>query len=262
MMGLASNRSLLFQLTRRDIAQRYRSSALGFIWLFVQPLLQLALYSFVFQVVLRARWGIQSPAGSEVPFGLLLFVGLILHALLSETLVRAPATVTAHESYVKRVIFPIHILPVINVAASLFTLCLAMCVLLVATVVITGHISWSALLVVIPVLALTVLTMGLGWMLASLGVYIRDLSQLTPHLSTILLFTAPICYPIGMVPEQFHWLLKINPLTLPVEMSRRLLFEGVVDLSGIGTYGTIALVIFVMGRMLFERLRTGFADVL
>src|SRR5690606_19342878 len=133
---------------------------------------------------------------------------------------------------------------------------------LVATVVITGHISWSALLVVIPVLALTVLTMGLGWMLASLGVYIRDLNQLTPHVSTILLFTAPICYPIGMVPEQFHWLLRINPLTLPVEISRELLFENKVDFSGFSTYLALSLAIFIVGRLLFERLRPGFADAL
>lgn len=262
MMGLARNRSLLFQLTRRDIAQRYRSSALGFVWLLVQPLLQLALYSFVFQVVLRARWGIQSPAGSEVPFGLLLFIGLILHALLSETLVRAPGTITAHESYVKRVIFPIQILPVINVLAGLFSLGLALGVLLTATVAITGHLSPSAILIILPIAALTLFTTGLAWMLSALGVYIRDLNQLTPHVSTILLFTAPICYPIGMVPEQFHWLLRINPLTLPVEISRELLFENKVDFSGFSTYLALSLAIFIVGRLLFERLRPGFADAL
>lgn len=262
MMGLAANRTLLFQLTKRDIAQRYRSSALGFIWLFAQPLLQLAIYSFVFQVVLRARWGIESPSGSAVPFGLVLFIGLILHALLSETLVRAPATITAHESYVKRVIFPIQILPVINVIASLFSLGLALGVLLLATIGITGHLHPSAALVVVPIAALTILTTGLGWILASLGVYLRDLNQLTPHISTILLFTAPICYPIEMVPAQFHWLLQINPLTVPVEISRRLLFEGTVDFSGFASYLAIALIMFAVGRLLFERLRIGFADAL
>lgn len=262
MIGLAGNRALILQLTQRDIAQRYRSSALGLIWLFAQPLLQLAIYSFVFQIVLRARWGIQSPTGTEVPFGLVLFIGLSLHTLLSETLVRSPATITAHESYVKRVIFPLQILPVINVVAALFNFALAIAILLVATVAITGHLSASAWLIIVPLVPFTLFATGLGWMLAALGVYLRDLSQLTPHLSTILLFTAPICYPKSMVPEQFHWLLQINPLTLPVDICRELLFGDTVDFTGLAGYSVISVAVFLVGRLLFERLRAGFADAL
>lgn len=262
MLGLWANRALLVQLARRDIEQRYRSSALGFLWLLGQPLLMLALYSFVFEVVLRARWGVSAPGGGETPFGLLLFVGLLLHALMSEVLVRAPAAVTSHISYVKRVIFPLQILPAVFLLSALVTLALALVLLFVATAIYHGGLPVSAFLVVVPVAALAMLSLGLAWLLAAFGVYLRDLTQITPHISMIMMFTAPIVYPRSMVPVQFQWLLSINPLTLPVEMARELLFEGVVDFSGLPGYLCVAIALMLAGRLVFERLRVGFADVL
>lgn len=262
MLGLWKNRSLLLQLTRRDIEQRYRSSALGFLWLFAQPLIMLALYSFVFEVVLRARWGVVTPGGVETPFGMLLFIGLVLHVVMAEMLTRAPAAITSHVSYVKRVIFPVEILPVVFVLSSLVTQALALALLFIATFVFHGGIPLSAFLVVVPLGALAILTLGLAWIMAALGVYLRDLAQVTPHVSMIMMFTAPIVYPRSMVPAEFQWLLALNPLTLPVEMARKMMFEGIVDFTGLPAYLGAALVVLLLGRLVFARLRVGFADVL
>ena len=261
MLDLWQYRSLIWRLTWRDVEQRYRNSVFGVLWLVGQPLIQLALYSFVFQVVLRSRWGIHG-SGGPVPFALILFVGLMLHVMLADMFMRAPAAVTSNVSYVKRVIFPVQILPVVFVGSSLLTLMLALTVLVVATLLIVGHLPVSALLLFVPVLALLLMTLGLAWLMAGLGVYLRDLNQLAPHISMILMFTAPVVYPSSMVPERFHWLLFINPLTLPVVMARQLLFQGVVDFSGLPTYLLVACLVLVGGRWMFERLRVGFADVL
>ncbi|WP_165222036.1 ABC transporter permease [Affinirhizobium pseudoryzae] len=256
------NRKLIFSLTRRDISQRYRSSALGPVWLFAQPLLLLALYSFVFQVVLRARWGIEGATGSPVPFGLILFVGLVLHTILSDTLVRAPATITAQESLVKRVIFPLEILPVVNVASSLMTAFLSFIILTAAMIVFAGFLYPTSIMLLVPILGLALFTTGLGWILAALGVYLRDLNQIMPLFSTLLLFTAPVVYPRSMVPDQFQFLLAINPLTIPVEWSRAILFEGAIWHPGAEIFLILSAVVYVIGYGFFRMLRREFADVL
>jgi lipopolysaccharide transport system permease protein len=259
---LLDNRELIAGLTKRDVAQRFRSSMLGPVWLVAQPLLLLALYSFVFQIVLRARWGIEGPGGSPVPFGLVLFVGLVLHAIIADTLVRAPATITANVSLVKRVIFPLEILPVVNVASSLVTALVSFGILAIAMVVFGGFLHPVSVLCVVPVLALAMLTMGVGWMLAALGVYVRDLNQIAPVVSTLLLFTAPIVYPMEMVPEEFRFLLAANPLTIPVEWCRQILFDGTfLYTPGIG-YIALSILVYVLGFGFFRVLRREFADVL
>lgn len=257
-----ANRSLIVALTRRDIAQRFRSSLLGPLWLVAQPLLLLALYSFVFQVVLRARWNIEGPSGSTVPFGIILFVGLAIHAILSDTLVRAPATITANESFVKRVIFPVEILPVVNVASSLVTAALTFAVLAMAMIVFAGFLYPSSVLCIVPVLGLAMFTTGVGWVLASLGVYLRDLNQISPLISTLLMFTAPIVYPIEMVPANFRFLLIANPLTIPVEWCRQILFEGTFAYPGGCAFLAVSTAVYVLGFGFFRVLRPGFADVL
>lgn len=259
---LRANKKLIIHLTRRDITMRYRSSILGGVWLFVQPLLLLALYSFVFQAVLRARWGIEGAEGSPVPFGLILFIGLVMHTVLSDTLVRAPASITSQESLVKRVIFPLEILPIVNVTSSLMTAVLSLLVLFVAMIVFAGFLYPTSILILLPLLGLALLAAGIGWILAALGVYIRDLNQIMPLFSTLLLFTAPIVYPRSMVPEEFQFLLMLNPLTVPVEWSRAILFEGVLWHPGAELFLVLSAVVYVFGYGFFRMLRREFSDVL
>jgi len=260
--SLAHHRNLTLQLAIRDLAMRYKNSVLGVLWIIGQPLLQLLLYGFVFQVVLRARWGINA-GGSEVPFGLVLFVGILLHALVSETLVRAPSLIVSNTSYVKRVIFPLEILPLVNVASSVLSTIFGLVVLLVATWFFTGRIPLGVLFVPIPLILLALLTLGLGWLFAALGVFVRDLGQLTNSISTILLFTAPICYPAEMVPEKFRFLLSVNPLSIPVECIRSLLFTGhYAGWNGLCIYALCSAAVAIIGYIVFQRMRAGFADAL
>lgn len=264
MTGWVQHSSLIWQLAKREMAQRYKSSALGGFWVVAQPLIQLLLYAFVFQVVLRSRWGVTVPnTGREVPFGLILFVGILIHALLAEMLTRGPALVVSNVSFVKRVIFPLEILPVVTMVTAIINVIFGFLILFAGFLLVHGTLTPMAFMIVVPLFFLIVLGLGLGWLLSAFGVYFRDLSQLTTHLSTILMFTAPICYPATMVPEHFRWLLQINPLTLPVESVRGMLFQGTPpDWSALLTYGAGAIVFAWFGNFVFRKLRGGFADVL
>lgn len=261
--SIVANRGLIFQMTRRDVSARYKSSFLGSLWMIGQPLLQLLLYGFVFQVVLRSRWGIQTPDGRDVPFGLLLFCGILLHSLIADTLVRSPSLIVSNTSYVKRVIFPLETLPLVSTAGTAVGVIFGMGILLAGTLYYSGTLPFQVILLPVPLVLLFVLTVGLGWLLSAVGVFFRDLPQLTNSLATIMLFTAPICYPAEMVPQQFRWLLKLNPLTVPVEATRILVFShNEVDWASLGAYAVIATVTAALGYVAFQRMRSGFADVL
>lgn len=261
--SIIANRALIVQMVSRDVSMRYKNSVLGSVWIIGQPLLQLLLYSFVFQVVLRSRWGIQTPDGRDVPFGLLLFCGILLHSLLADTLVRTPSLIVSNTSYVKRVIFPLEILPVVTAAGTAVGVIFGIGLLLLGAFFYSVDFSWHVLLIPIPLTFLFVLTVGLGWLLSAVGVFVRDLPQLTSSLATIMLFTAPICYPVEMVPHEFRWLLRVNPLTVPVETIRALIFSSSeMDWLILGVYAIVAIAIAVFGYMVFNRMRAGFADAL
>jgi lipopolysaccharide transport system permease protein len=256
-------RRLIAEMTKRDIVTRFKNSVLGPGWVIAQPLLQLMLYAFVFQVVLKAKWGAITLGGPEIPFGLLLFVGIILHTLLADTLVRGPSLIVSNASYVKKVIFPIELLPLINVASGVVSALFGIVAMLGITLAMLGTLSWSVLLLPIPLALLAIMTLGLGWLLSAIGVYVRDLPQLTSNLATIFLFTAPICYPAEMVPLQFRWLLDINPLTIPVEVARSLAFgNALIPWDRLAMYGLASFGVASFGLWVFNRMREGFADAL
>ncbi len=261
--SIIASRGLIIQMTQRDISMRYKNSFLGSLWIVGQPLLQLLLYGFVFQVVLRSRWGIQTPDGRDVPFGLLLFCGILLHSLIADTLVRSPSLIVSNTSYVKRVIFPIEILPIVSAAGTAVGVIFGMLILLVGAAYYSKYLPIHALLLPIPLLLLFTMTVGLGWLLSAIGVFFRDLPQLTSSLATIMLFTAPICYPVEMVPLQFRWLLSVNPLTIPVETVRTMIFShDNVNWVYLGYYAIVAISVAALGYIVFHKMRSGFADVL
>lgn len=257
------NRELILGLARRDVAARYKNSTLGVLWVVGEQILQFLVYSFVFQLVLRTRWGIELSNGSEVPFGLALYSGIVLHLLLADTLVRSPSLVVSNVSYVKRVIFPLEILPLVNVAGAMVSAAAGAVLLIGLTIYFSGAAHLSMLLVPVPILLLALLTVGIGWLLSSVGVFFRDINQFMPTIATLMLFTAPICYPREAVPEAFRWLMQINPLTIPLECLRSLLFHGHYDQwSTLGMYGASAALIAMLGHWVFKRTRPGFADVI
>ena len=194
---------------------------------------------------------------------MVLFVGMIVLNLFSEVLNRAPNLIVNNVNYVKKVVFPIEILPVIAMGAALFHTLASLCVLMAALIVFNGNISWTIIFLPIIFLPLVILALGLAWMLASLGVFIRDVGQTIGIITSVLMFLSPITYPISAVPERFRSLMMFNPLTFIIEQAREVLIWGQMpNFMGLLQYTAVALILLWAGFSWFQKTRKGFADVL
>lgn len=257
------NRQLIAQMTRRDVVGRYKGSAMGLAWSFFNPVLMLTVYTFVFSVIFNSRWGGVGADDSKTQFALLLFVGMLVMGLLSDVLNRAPSLITGNVNYVKKVVFPLEVLPVVAVCSALFHSFISLGVLLAAFVLFNGHLQWSLVFIPLVLLPLVVLATGLAWMLASLGVFLRDIGQFVGIVTTGLMFLAPVFYPISAVPEQFRPFIMANPLTFIIEQAREVLIWGRgPDWLGLGLYALVSLAVAWAGYAWFQKTRKGFADVL
>lgn len=254
-------RELLAELTRREVSRRYRGSMLGALWLLLAPLMMLAVYAFVFGMVFQVRWG--GVGESKALFAAVLFCGVSVFALFSDVLTRSPALVVENTNYVKKVVFPLEILSYVAVAAAGANFLLALCVLLVFVAISLGTLPVT--LVMLPVLLVPYLLMlvGLSWFVAALGVYLRDVAQVTGFLSTALIFMSPVFYPASAIPEGYRFLLALNPMAYVVEAFRAILIFGEwPEPRALAVYWAVSLVVLVGGYGWFRRLRRGFADVL
>lgn len=253
---------MTWQLTRREVIGRYKGSALGLLWSFFTPVLMLVVYTFVFSVVFKARWG-TGEEESRSTFAVVLFAGLIVHGLFAEVLNRAPGLILGNVNYVKKVVFPLEILPVISMGAALFHTLVSLLVLLAAFVFLNGHVQWTVVFLPLVFLPLIVFALGVAWFLASLGVYLRDVGQVIGLLTTILMFLSPIFYPVTALPERFQSWILANPLTFIIEQARAVLVWGKMPaFGGLGLYAAIASVVAWAGFAWFQKTRKGFADVL
>lgn len=244
---------------------RYRGSVFGLAWSFFNPILMLAVYTFVFSVVFNARWGEGASAMKEsrTDFAIVLFVGMIVHTLFSEVLNRAPSLILNSQNLVKRVVFPLEILPVVALGAALFHGLISLVVLLFAFLLINGYLQWTAIFAPLVLMPLIVLSLGLAWMLASLGVFLRDVGQTVGIITTVLMFLAPVFYPISALPVGLRPWLMANPLTFIIEQSREVLVWGhLPDWIGLLQYTTVALIVAWAGYAWFQKTRKGFADVI
>lgn len=257
-----SNRGLLVQMIRRDVAGRYKGAAMGIAWSFVTPILMLLVYTFVFSVVFQARWGETMPSG-KVHFALVMFVGMLVHGLFSEVINRAPGLVLSNPNYVKKVIFPVETLPVMAIGSAIFHTTISAFIFLAALLLMNGRIEWTAVFLPVVMAPLVVLTLGFAWLLASLGVYLRDVGQFTTIMTTVLLFMAPVFYPLSALPEGYRWIVLANPLTFIIEQARVVLIWGKLpDFTGLAVYSACAAGIAWLGFAWFQKTRKGFADVL
>lgn len=259
------NRELILSMIKREIVGRYRGSMMGLLWSLLTPLLMLLVYTFVFSVVLKARWsGIGASAeGSRAEFAILLFVGLIVHGLFAEVVNRAPSLILGNVNFVKRVVFPLEVLPIVTAGAALFHAAISLGVLLGAVFVISGSIPWTVVLLPLVLFPLLMLTLGVAWWFASLGVFLRDVGQVVGLLTTILLFLSPVFFPITAVPEFFQPWMQANPLTFAIEQSRAILIFGeALDWQAWLLYTAATGVVGWAGYAWFQKTRKGFADVL
>ena len=255
------NRSLIKALSYRGVVGRYRGSVLGILWSFFNPIFMLAVYTFVFSVVFNARWS--ANAGSKVEFALVLFAGLLVFNLFAECVSQAPGLIIANTNYVKRVIFPLEILPVVSVCSALFHALISLLVWLVFYVISIGLPHQTVLLLPFVLIPLLFITLGLSWLLASLGVFIRDVSQLVAIVVTVLMFLSPIFYPVTALPDKYRLILHLNPLCPAIEQMREVLYWGrVPSLLMYGAYLASSLMVAWLGFAWFQKTRKGFADVL
>jgi len=256
------HRALIFQMTVREVVGRYRGSLLGLTWSFFNPLLMLLVYTFVFTEVFHSKWS-NAPSTGKVDFAVVLFIGMIVYALFAENVNRAPLLVVSNANYVKKVVFPLEILPVVGVCASLFHCLVSLVVWLLAYLLLMGIPHLTALLLPIVILPFAIGILGLSWMLASIGVFLRDVAQTTGIITTALMFLAPVFYSIDNVPPQFKAVILVNPATFIIQEAREVLVWGrMPDWYGLGAYGAASLLVAWMGYWWFQKTRKGFADVL
>ncbi len=260
-LSLWSNLSLIQQMVKREIVGRYRGSFLGLLWAFVNPVLMLAIYTFVFSIVFKVRWG--DGSGDKFQFAILLFAGLIIFNLFSECITRAPSLILANVNYVKKVVFPLEILPWVALGSALFHALVSLVVLLIFVLLLGQAVPWTILLLPLVILPLLPLIMGLSWLLSSVGVFVRDIGQFIGMVMTVMLFIGPIFYPASALPESMRAYLFLNPLTFIIEQARDVMIWGKLpDWGGLAIYSAIALLVAWAGFFWFEKTRKGFADVL
>jgi lipopolysaccharide transport system permease protein len=254
-------RGLILELTRSDIAGRYKGSLLGIFWSLFNPIALLTIYTFVFSVVFQARW--DTGDHSQGHYAVQLFAGMIVHGLFTETLLRSPSLILRNSSYVKKIVFPLEILPVMVVGTSAFHSAISIGVLAVAILIVAGGLPWTIVLLPFVLLPLMLMSLGFAWFLASLGVYLSDIIQPIGLLSTILLFSSPVFYPASALPDFIQPWLLLNPLAFPIEQSRAVLIVGVPpNVPGLLIYTAISVAIALLGYAWFQKTRKGFANVL
>lgn len=262
LQSIRRNRVLILDMTRREIKKKYQGTFLGLAWSFISPLLMLAVYTFVFAVVFKARWG-SSGEESRTDFAITVFAGLIVFGIFSELLNQSTTLIIGNANYVKRVIFPLEIISIVSTGSILFNAATSTLILLLMQLLFRGFLPLTA--VFFPLVALPAILLGLGasWFFSALGVYIRDIGQLLGFLTSILFFTSAIFFPVSALPETYQRLIRFNPLVIIIEQSRNVLVYGNPP-----DWGSLFILLIVssltawIGYWWFQKARKGFADVL
>ena len=234
---------------------------MGILWSFFNPVFMLIIYTFVFSVVFKAKWG--SGSDSKTEFAMILFAGLIVFNLFSETVNRAPSLILSNVNYVKKVVFPLEILPVISILSSCFHALVSIGVLILFRLIVGSGFSHTTVFFPLIMVPLLLLTLGISWFLAALGVYLRDVSQTITLAMTALMFVSPVFFPITALPEKYRIFVNLSPISFIIEQGREvLIFSRLPDFGGLLIYFIFSLIFALLGFAWFQKARTGFADVL
>lgn len=263
MRELWNHRDLTRELIKRELSQRYRGSYLGLAWAVVNPLVMLAVYTFVFSLFLKVRWQTAGEQTSTQEFALIIFAGLIPFTLFSEVINKSTTLIVSVPNYVKKVVFPLQIYPIVLLGAAFLTSLISVLLVLIGNLVLMRTISKTLYLLPLAYLPLIFLSLGLGWFFASLGVYVRDLAQAMPVATQILLFMSTIFYPASAVPHSLKFLFDLNPLTTIVESFRQVLLWGnPLPWVSWGIWTVLTGILAVAGYAWFMSTKKGFADLL
>lgn len=258
---LVTYKSLILSLAKKDIISRYRGSMLGILWSFFNPLLMLGLYTFFFRFVFKAKW--PNVGDTNADYAVMLFAGLVVHALASDMLSRSAGIIANNANLVKKVVFPIEIMPWVVLASSVFHTFISLLILYAFYLLSGGDIIWANLLIPFIFIPMALLFVGFSYFISSLGVYIRDIEQLMGTITTLLLFTSTVFFSIETIPEKIRPLLYLNPITQIVNELRNVLVYGKLpSIISISIYSLISFVIFYVGFLFFIKLKKGFSDIL
>ena len=257
---LGVHRALVLSMVRREVSQRYRGSFLGPIWAILTPAVQIVIFTLIFSGIFQARFGGESgPLG----FAVYLFCGLLPWLAFAEAVQRSTSVVVEHVNLVKRVVFPVEVLTVQLSLAALVQQAIGTAVLLTAALVLEQILSPTLFFLPLLLIPQLLLTIGLGWLVASFGVFLRDTGQLVQLTLMAWMYLTPIFYPESMVPRHYRWLVEANPMAPLIRSYRRILLEGLApDWTGLGWTSIFAIGCFLLGYWWFIRTRKAFADVL
>jgi len=257
---LPRRRELILSLAKRDLLTRYKGSVLGLVWAVITPVVMIAIFTFIFAGIFGARFGSTS---SHWDYALYLFCGLVPWTMFQDTLQQSATSIVNHANLVKRVVFPLETLPVAQACSALGNQLFATIALLLAVIIIQHRLPLTAVWFPVVLLPQLLLTIGAAWLLASLGVFLRDIVQGISLVLMAWMYLTPIIYPESIVPERFRRFINLNPFTPLIRCYRRIFLEGQApDWSGLGYFTLIALVVFVFGYWWFARTRKSFADVI
>jgi lipopolysaccharide transport system permease protein len=251
---------LILSLARRDLLARYRGSALGILWAILTPIVMIAIFTFIFAGIFGARFGAR---GSSWDYALYLFCGLLPWTMFQETVQRSSTTIVEHTNLVKRVVFPLETLPVAQALSALGNQLFGTVALLLATALIHRELHLTVLWLPVLLVPQLVGTFGAAWLVASLGVFFRDIAQGITLVLMAWMYLTPIIYPESIVPERYRAFINANPFTPLVRSYRRIFLEGLPpDWSSLAYFTAVALVLFVFGYWWFAKTRRNFADVI
>ncbi len=257
---LPRHAELIFSLARRELVGRYRGSVLGVLWALVTPFVMIGIFTFIFAGIFGARFG---STGSHWDYALYLFCGLLPWTMFQETVQQSANTIVSKANLVKRVVFPLETLPVAQTLSSAGNQMIGTIALLIACIVLRRQFHLTVIWLPVLLIPQLVLALGVAWLIASLGVFLRDIAQGVALLLTAWFFLTPIIYPESVVPGQFRTLIKINPFTPLISSYRRTILEGLgPDWQGLAYFALFAMVCFLFGYWWFARTRKNFADVI
>lgn len=261
--GIASiytNHSLLYSLSKRDIQAKYKGTILGFAWVVIYPLVMLAVYATVFTYVFKARWGIGESVSNFVQ---MLYCGLIIYGLFTDTVSRAPSAIIQNAAYVKKVIFPLELIPLSYLVSATFNAIISTILLCIFILFKQHALNITMLFFPLVLLPFLLSLLGITWFLAAIGVFFRDINQVIGVMLSLMMFLSPVFYPVTTLPAIAQKIIYLNPLTYPMEEMRNLLVTGEMpNITYWGGYCVASVLVAYMGLWVFQRSRSAFADVL
>ncbi|HXC69814.1 MAG TPA: ABC transporter permease [Pyrinomonadaceae bacterium] len=256
---LPNRAELILSFAKRELSARYKGSALGIAWAVLTPVVMIAIFTFIFAGIFGARFGTDH---SNWDYALYLFCGLLPWSMFQESVQQSANTIVVHSNLVKRVVFPLEALPAAQVFAALGNQLFATIALLIASVIIRQQLEVTALWLPVLLIPQLLLALGAAWLIASLGVFLRDIAQGVTLLLMAWMYLTPIIYPESIVPEQFRTFIDLNPFTSLVRSYRHIFLDGTApDWRGLAYFTVFALLLFLFGYWWFARTRKSFADV-